>query len=163
MHAYMHSLLANMSGTVTLISADQQRFDVPMAVATQSLTIKSMVEEIGGDDPVPVPNVNGAVLARVIEFCTFHTIPRAENDDARKQFDTEYTAGLKADHGMLFDLILAANYLNIKQLLDLVCSTVAGMIRGKTTEQIRETFAIANDFTPEEEERVRQENQWAFE
>lgn len=57
----------------------------------------------------------------------------------------------------------AANYLNIKNLLDLTCQTVADMIKGKTPEEIRTTFNIKNDFTPEEEEEVRRENQWAFE
>ena len=41
--------------------------------------------------------------------------------------------------------------------------TVANMIKGKTPEEIRKTFNIMNDFTPEEEEEVRRENQWAFE
>lgn len=57
----------------------------------------------------------------------------------------------------------AANYLNIKSLLDLTCQTVADMIKGKTPEEIRKTFNIKNDFTPEEEEEVRRENAWAFE
>ena len=60
-------------------------------------------------------------------------------------------------------LLQAANYLNIKNLLDLTCQTVADMIKGKTPEEIRKTFNIKNDFTPEEEEEVRRENQWAFE
>ena len=34
------------------------------------------------------------------------------------------------------------------------------MIKGKTPEEIRKTFNIKNDFTPEEEEEVRRENQW---
>ena len=57
----------------------------------------------------------------------------------------------------------AANFLNIKDLLDLTCQTVADMIKGKTPEEIRKTFNIKNNFTPEEEEEVRRENQWAFE
>ena len=57
----------------------------------------------------------------------------------------------------------AANYLNIKSLLDLTCQTVADVIKGKTPEEIRKTFNIKNDFTPEEEEEVRRENAWAFE
>jgi S-phase kinase-associated protein 1 len=36
------------------------------------------------------------------------------------------------------------------------------MIKGKTSEEIRQTFNIANDFSPEEEEEIRKENQWAF-
>ncbi|KAH7332138.1 hypothetical protein KP509_20G070200 [Ceratopteris richardii] len=63
----------------------------------------------------------------------------------------------------LLDLILAANYLNIQSLLDLTCQRVADMIKEKTPEEIRRAFNIENDFTPEEEEEVRRENQWAFE
>ena len=36
----------------------------------------------------------------------------------------------------------AANYLNIKTLLDLTCKTVADMIKGKTPEEIRKTFNV---------------------
>lgn len=57
----------------------------------------------------------------------------------------------------------AADHLNIKGLLDLTCQTVADMITNKTPEEIRNTFDIENDFTPEEEEEIRREDQWAFE
>ncbi|CAK9875583.1 unnamed protein product [Sphagnum jensenii] len=57
----------------------------------------------------------------------------------------------------------AANYLRIKNLVDLTCQTVADMIKGKTPEELKKTFNIKNDFTPEEEEEVRRENPWAFE
>jgi S-phase kinase-associated protein 1 len=35
------------------------------------------------------------------------------------------------------------------------------MIKGKSVEEIRKTFNIVNDFTPEEEEAIRKENEWA--
>ena len=38
--------------------------------------------------------------------------------------------------------------------------TVANMIKGKTPEEIRKTFNIRNDFTPEEEAKVRADNPW---
>jgi len=64
---------------------------------------------------------------------------------------------------VVFELMLVANFLNIPSLLDLMCAVVATLIKGKTPEQIRETFSIENNFTPEEEEAVRQENRWAEE
>ena len=67
------------------------------------------------------------------------------------------------EQGTLFEVILVANALQFKMLLDVTCQCVANKIRGKTPEEIRTMFNIKNDFTPEEEEEVRRENQWAFE
>ena len=46
-------------------------------------------------------------------------------------------------------------------LLDLCCKTVADIIKGMTPQEIRDYFHIENDFTPEEEDEVRRENQCA--
>mmetsp|Transcript_12386 Transcript_12386/g.39248 ORF Transcript_12386/g.39248 Transcript_12386/m.39248 type:complete len:124 (+) Transcript_12386:389-760(+) len=119
------------------------------------------------DAPIPLPNVSSKILAKVLEYCKYHVDANKKTDDKSpvseedvKQWDAEF---VKVDQGTLFELILAANYLNIKSLLDLTCKTVADMIKGKTPEEIRKTFNIKNDFSPEEEEEVRRENQWAFE
>jgi S-phase kinase-associated protein 1 len=74
-----------------------------------------------------------------------------------------YADFVDVEQAMLFELILAANYMDIKPLLDLTCATVAAMIKGKTPEDIRSTFNIKNDFTPEEEQQVREENKWCEE
>jgi S-phase kinase-associated protein 1 len=107
-------------------------------------------------------------LKKVIEWCTHHKgDPPASNDDdadSRKkstdidEWDQKY---MQVDQEMLFEIILAANYLDIKALLDVGCKTVANMIKGKSPEEIRKTFNIQNDFTPEEEEQIRRENEWA--
>lgn len=55
------------------------------------------------------------------------------------------------DQNVLFELVLAANYMDVKSLLDLTCAKVASMIKGKTTEEIRKNFGMA----PEEEAYVR--------
>jgi len=159
--------------TIKLQSSDGEIFDVEVDIAKQSVIIKTMLEDLGmdesEDDPVPLPNVNAAILKKVILWCTYHKDdPPAPEDDENKEkrtddissWDTEF---LKVDQGTLFELILAANYLDIKGLLDVTCKTVANMIKGKTPEEIRKTFNIKNDFTPAEEEQVRKENEWCEE
>lgn len=76
------------------------------------------------------------------------------------KWQSEFCSDLE-NQEKLFEIILVANYLDIKCLLDLGCAKVASMIKGKTPEQIRNTFNIKTDFTPEEEEAVRAENRWA--
>lgn len=51
------------------------------------------------------------------------------------------------------ELILEPSLVHIPNncLSDVGCKTVANMIKGKTPEEIRKLFNIANDFTPEEE------------
>ncbi|KAE9606622.1 hypothetical protein Lal_00026213 [Lupinus albus] len=149
---------------ITLKSSDGEAFEVEEAVALESQTIKHMIEDDCADNGIPLPNVTSKILAKVIEYCKKHvdatTSEEKPNDEDLKAWDADF---VKVDQATLFDLILAANYLNIKSLLDLTCQTVADMIKGKTPEEIRKTFNIKNDFTPEEEEEVRRENQWAFE
>ncbi|KAF3656003.1 SKP1-like protein 1B [Capsicum baccatum] len=150
---------------ILLKSSDGETFEVDEAVALESQTIKHMIEDDCANTSIPLPNVTSKILSKVVEYCKKHvdagakTEDKASEDDL-KSFDSEF---VKVDQGTLFDLILAANYLNIKSLLDLTCQTVADMIKGKTPEEIRKTFNIKNDFTPEEEEEVRRENAWAFE
>ncbi|MED6121326.1 SCF ubiquitin ligase complex protein SKP1b [Stylosanthes scabra] len=149
---------------ITLKSSDGEAFEVDEAVALESQTIKHMIEDDCADSGIPLPNVTSKILAKVIEYCKKHVDAAASEEkpteEDLKMWDAEF---VKVDQATLFDLILAANYLNIKSLLDLTCQSVADMIKGKTPEEIRKTFNIKNDFTPEEEEEVRRENQWAFE
>ena len=121
----------------------------------------------------------------MIQWATYHKDdPPLPEDDENKEKRTDDICSwdadfLKVDQGTLFELILAANYLDIKVesvlfydlllschvlspllqgLLDVTCKTVANMIKGKTPEEIRKTFNIKNDFTQAEEEQVSRIN-----
>ena len=60
-------------------------------------------------------------------------------------------------------MVIVTNYMDIKPLLELASAKVASIIKGKTTEEIRKTFGIVNDFTPEEEQQIIEENKWCME
>lgn len=121
------------------------------------------------------------IPAQVLDYCEHHRgepLPTSDadqsQDETRKrttdisEWDQKF---ITVDQEMLFEIILAANYLDIKPLLwvnpialsictehrssfsDVGCKTVANMIKGKTPEEIRKLFNIVNDFTPEEEVR----------
>jgi len=155
---------------IKLQSSDGEVFEVDVEIAKASVTIKTMLEDLGMDEDdeevVPLPNVTSTILRKVIQWATYHKDdpPPQEEDESKEKrtddipsWDADF---LKVDQGTLFELILAANYLDIKALLDVTCKTVATMIKGKVPEDIRKQFNIKNDFTPSEEEQVRKENEW---
>lgn len=74
-----------------------------------------------------------------------------------------YANFVNVDQEMLFSLINAANLMNVQPLLDLSSATVASLIKDRSAEEIRQIFNITNDFTPEEEAQIREENKWADE
>ncbi|XP_077233673.1 SKP1-like protein 1A [Tasmannia lanceolata] len=152
-----------MSKKVTLKSSDGEVFDVDVEVAKQCETIKYLFEDDWADNVIPLPNVTGNILSLVVAYINKHATDsedKSVTDYELKDYDDDF---IKVDQATLYDLILAANYLNIKSLLYLTCQTVADMIKGKTPDEIRKTFNIKNDFTQEEEEEFRRENQWACE
>eukprot|EP00439_Symbiodinium_sp_Y106_P059245 s723_g8.t1 len=163
---------------VQLKSSQGEIFEVEPEVACMSTLVKNMVEDSGTDEEIPLPNVKTAILSKVIDYCKYHkdrSLIRALSQDnppeeiqkplkstnlvecGVSEWDNEY---VNIEQEVLFELILAANYLDIKSLLDLTCAKVASMIKGKNTEEIRKQFNIVNDFTPEEEAQVREENRW---
>jgi S-phase kinase-associated protein 1 len=169
-----------MAETVTLVSNDKEGEAKTLTVNRKaielSVTVKNLLQEMPEDDdssvgPIPLPNVSGPVLEKVIEYVTHYyenPDPEAEKrTEAERrsaeipEWDKNFCAELNMEG--LFNLILAANYLDIKSLLDLTCKTVANMIKGKTPEEIKTLFGVTREFTPEEEEQVKRENPWLVE
>ncbi|KAK0623066.1 Skp1 family, dimerization domain-containing protein [Immersiella caudata] len=157
---------------VVLQSNDGTTIEVDRVVAERSMLIKNLIEDLGDESvttsAIPIPNVNDPVLRKVVEWCEKHrgdSLQSAEDESETRKKVTEIDEWdqkfMQVDQEMLFEIILAANYLDIKALLDVGCKTVANMIKGKSPEEIRKTFNITNDFTPEEEEQIRRENEWA--
>jgi len=128
-----------------------------------------MIEDTGTEEEIPLPNVKATTLKKILEYCEKHrkdTPPEIEKPlrtsnlaELVDPYDAQFINLENLED--LFEVILAANYLDIKSLLDLSCAKVASLIKGKTPEEIRKTFNIPNDFTPEEEAQIREENKWA--
>ncbi|CAH8266587.1 unnamed protein product [Arabidopsis lyrata] len=163
------------SNKIVLTSSDDESFEVDEAVARKLQIIAHMIDDDCADKAIPLQNVTGKILAVVIEYCKKHVndvddsdvveeISENVDEEAKKElvtWDAEFMKDI--DMETMFQLLLAANYLNVKSLLDLTSQTIADYIKDKTPQEVREIFNIENDFTPEEEEEIRKENEWAFE
>ncbi|GJM85319.1 hypothetical protein PR202_ga01758 [Eleusine coracana subsp. coracana] len=150
----------------TLTSSDGESFEVrEEAIADASVMIRGMLEEGCADDEIPLPNVTGSILSRILEYVNMHFDNRdgpKHADSLIARFDKEfmdvgddnvllpptctYCKSLARGHNYLYStpIYRAANDLSIDCLLDLGCRAVADEIKGKKPEQIRERFNIVN-------------------
>jgi len=154
---------------VSLVSSDGKLYQVDEAVARRSGVIYTVLEDIGNQKPIPLLNVPSHVLKQVIEYCEHHRSDPLPQDAEwssparvelvrRKAVISDWDKKfINCDQTLLFEIIQAASYLDIKPLLDLGCKTVANMMTGKSVEDIRALFHIENDFTPEEETAIQVE------
>ncbi|PIA62079.1 hypothetical protein AQUCO_00200222v1 [Aquilegia coerulea] len=146
-----------------LKTSDGEVFEVEEAIMLQSETIKHMIEDGCADDEIPLLNISGNILKIVIEYCKKHVGDELLNiyeKEELKQWDWKF---IEIERIPLFYVLIAANFLGIKGLLDLGCKQVGKMMKGKNCEQVREMFGIVNDFTPEEEAELRNKNKWRSE
>ncbi|KAK8803878.1 hypothetical protein WA588_005768 [Blastocystis sp. NMH] len=158
---------------IVLVSMEGEKHPVDLAILDMSEYLKGM-KESGSikSNTISLENIKEVSLKRIIDFCerTYHLDkPLAEIErplkssnmrDVVSEWDADF---VNIPTEELLDLVVAANFLIVQPLLDLTCAKVASMIKGKSPEEIRSTFGIANDFTPEEEAKIREENKWAVE
>lgn len=166
---YFRFILSDMP-IIKLQSSDGEIFETEVKIAKCFGTIKTMLENCGIDENaepvVPLPNVNSEILRLVLQWADFHkddpTPPEdAEHKEKRSDdispWDAEF---LKVSQNTLFELLLAANYLNTQGLVEVTSKTIANMIKGKSTEEIRKTFNIKSDSpTAEAAKKVCKDNE----
>jgi len=165
------------TGVVKLVSKEGDVHEVPLAVAKMSTLVATTIdddEEDEDDDEeidreIPLPNVKDSVLTKVIEYCTHHTTVEAmtqiqtplKSSKIEDLVQPWYADFVKIEQSILFELVTAANFMDIKPLLDLTCLAVSVAIKGKSASELRSIFNISDEFTPEEEAQVREESQWS--
>lgn len=157
------------------MSKEGEIYEVPRKVAIMSQLVKETLgdgEDEDGDDvdgipDIPLPNVSADVLGKVIEYCKHYQedemhpiqtpLKSCKLDELVQQWYAEF---VKVDKNLLFDLVAAANFMDIKPLLDLTCLAVSILIKGKSATELRQMFNISNDFTPEEQAQIVRDNRW---
>ena len=147
-----------MNNNCRLMCKDGEVIEVDVETAKLSVLINGLIEDGGTEDDIPINQVSKPIMKKVIEFCEHmreHAPPEIEkplsSTDLSQVVDQWHADYVNVDQETLFEVVMAANYLDIKPLLELSCAKVASLIKGKSVQEIRQFFNIENDFTPEEE------------
>jgi len=127
----------------------------------EDLGVEANNEEDEVKEVLPLPNIYSEVLRKVIDWCEQHKNdpePEEESKDGeRKQkqilkfegWDEEFMSLInyinEQGQSILYEIIIAANYLHIQGLIDITTMEVARKMENKTPEQISELFKLEND------------------
>jgi len=152
------------SEMVTLVSQEKTSFRVPKKAALQSHLVRTALEDDKDAKEVPLVHIAAPIVEKCIQYMTYHVdVPPRKIESPLKssnmkelvdRFDAKFVDDIDLD--TLMKLLLAANYMDIKSLLELICAKVASMMKGKTAPQIRKAFNIREEFTPEEYEEIKE-------
>ena len=101
---------------------------------------------------ISLPSVSSAILSKVEEFLKHYAVePLPEIEKPLKTgvlnelVQELFSKFVDVEREEVFELMLAANFMDIKPLLELTCSALALKIKGKNPEEIRKTFNITRE------------------
>lgn len=147
---------------VKVITNDGVEFDVSKETATYKLSehyqnksligiLSTSIEMMGDEDeddmaPMPIPNVDSVMFKNVMDYCDHYvTSPMKiiekpllsyEMKDNVEEFYANFIN--KMNTVEIFQTLLASNFLDIKPLSTLAGSKIGSLIKGKTSEEVKE-------------------------
>ena len=144
---------------LVLISSDNQKIEIDTESAQKSHLLKGLIVDFNAEkEPIQIPDIKADILNKVVEYLTYYKgknpkdipkpMPSANLNEVIDDWDVKFINSIELDN--VFDLINAANYMDIPPLLDLACAKIASLLKGKTAQEIRTMFNIECDLTEEE-------------
>ena len=175
-----------LSGTnILLISKNKNKHEIPIEACEFSKLLKTMLSdndsgsESDSDNDseeeeihkIPLHNISDKILSKITKFLEhlinnpFPEIPKPINSanliEVLGEDNSWYVDFVNSeDIETIFELVNAANYLDCKSLLNIACVAIASKIKDKSPDEIRNEFGIVNDFSQEEQQKIREENEW---
>lgn len=156
--------LDDVTGTLKIVSKDKKEYDVERKHAFISTLIKTSLDTDPSATEVPIPGVQSNILTEVIAYMNHHKgveppiiekplRSKVMKDVCKDPFDADFIDRIGENRQSLYDLILAANYMDIKSLLHLGCAKVASLIKGQPLEKIKDILSTGAKTEDKKEEK----------
>lgn len=114
---------------------DDKIINISDDIKTTSLLLKNLIEDSEmGSGIIPLPNITSRSFLNIEKFLTE---------------DKEFVKELEKDE--LFEIVLAANYLNMEVVLDLLCKEVANRIKDMEVKDMKIYLGIEDSEMTETE------------
>lgn len=141
-------------GVIKNVSIETLKLSHVIKAMLEDIPLDFSCDDVNKETPViPITNIRMEVMQKIIGYCEFYNIKKRP-----KTYIVWHDATTNVDITMLFEIMLSADFLDIYPLVRMTCAMVSKMLEDKTPDELRATFNIKKDFTPEEEAAVRMEN-----
>ena len=153
---------------IKLRTDDGKVVELSKKAAERSEILKGMIEDYPDESELQVKNIKGDALIKIKEYLEHYEetepkeVPKPLKSNDFKECVDEWDynfIGKIDDNDTLENLILAANFLNIKPLLILLAAKIASKIKGVNTQTIRNIFGI-NELNNEEKKQFKEDKEY---
>ena len=130
---------------------DGKIIELSNKAAERSEILKGMLQDYPDSPELTVKNVRGDDLLKIKEYLEHYKneepkeverpLKSKDFKECVNEFDYQFVSKI-GNYEELKNLILSANFLNIKPLINLLSANIAHKIRGINTSTIRNTFNI---------------------
>jgi len=145
------------SEEITLISGDGIKFPIQVKFATISKVVKSTLEQTEDiESGLLLSSVKGKSLKFIVDYMNHHKgkeppiikLPLSSTDMSKEcedPWDAAFIDSFDNKMQSTYDLLKAANYMNIPVLLHLVAAKIGSLIKGKSRSQVCKILNPEND------------------
>ena len=152
--------------TIKVKSCDSVVVELSSKAANRSGPLRGIIEDYPEDSEFPINNVKGATLEKIKDYLVHYeneeppVISKPLKSNKFEECATEWDKNFVGDNNeVALSLILAANFMDIKPLLELISASIACKLRGTTTESIRKDFGI-NDLNEAEKAQIEKDKHY---
>ena len=145
---------------IQISSSEGKIFKITKKAAMRSGILKGMMEDYPDEETFPMKNIKGNIMEKIKDYLIHYeneepqeiSIPLKSNNFSECVNNWDFNF-LGNDVDIIFDLLEAANYMDIRPLHELVSAYLGSNIRGINSYSIFKDFEI-DELTDKEKEEI---------
>lgn len=135
---------------VTIKTNDEKLYKILRKNLQLSETLVDLMEDVQEIEHIPLLSVDSKTFEKISEYLDYHTKnpdehEKYKNTGLREISPWDYNFCCQTEHKLLQKVIIAADYLYIQPLIDVIAKYFATLIQGKTIVEVEDMFS---DLTP---------------
>lgn len=159
------------SKNISIILLDGSKIDLDERVAREIKLFREILDTSVSETNIYLQReISVTVMNKIIEYVIHHMTEPAKEID-RPLYTNNLSSivttwdnnFIQMEDAFMFEIINTANYLDIPKLVELGCAKIATELYGKSADEMKKRFNFENNLTPEEIEKIKEENSWVYE